>query len=228
MRGMAGEPQPRSGFGARLAQYRLAFTNTKQADPRLVPLLVGAVVVGFLVGFGLGLLLGSWITAVILGIPLAILGGLVVFGWRTQRAALLAIEGRPGAAAAVLQSMRGRWRLTPAVAATRKQDFVHRVVGRPGVILVGEGSPARVASLLKQEKRRIGRVVGDTPVHEVSVGDREDQVPLQRLQAHLTRLPRAVKPGEIGDLDRKLNSLRDQDLPMPKGPIGNVRRPKRR
>lgn len=219
---------PPTGFRARLAQYPVAFRNTKAVDPRLVAWLVGAVVVGLVLGLVIGYLLGSWVTAVAVGVPLALLAGLAVFGWRAQRAALLSIEGRPGAAAAVLQAMRGRWLVTPAVAATRKQDFVHRVVGRPGVVLVGEGSPARVASLLKQEKRRIARAAGDVPIHEVSVGNGPDQVPLQRLQAHLARLPRALKGQQIGDLDTRLSALRDQELPLPKGPIGNIRRPKRR
>lgn len=226
MRRMAAEPP--TGFRARLAQYPVAFRNTRQADPQVVWWLLGAVVGGLLLGGAIGLLLGSWVTAVAIGLPLALLAGLAVFGWRSQRAALLSIEGRPGAAAAVLQSMRGRWAVTPAVAATRKQDFVHRVVGKPGVVLVGEGSPARVASLLKQEKRRVARAAGDVPVHEVSVGNGPDQVPLQRLQAHLTRLPRAIKGQQIGDLDTRLSALRDQELPLPKGPIGNIRRPKRR
>jgi hypothetical protein len=36
--------------------------------------------------------------------------------------------------------MRGDWRVTPAVGFTREQDLVHRVLGKPGVILVAEGA----------------------------------------------------------------------------------------
>jgi hypothetical protein len=38
----------------------------------------------------------------------------------------------------VLQTVRGNWRVTPMVGFTREQDLVHRVLGLPGVILVGE------------------------------------------------------------------------------------------
>jgi hypothetical protein len=138
-------------------------------------------------------------------------------------AAIGAIDGKPGAAAAVLQTARG-WRVTPAVAFTRKQDFVHRAVGRPGVVLVGEGAPARVSSLLKQEHRRIARIVGNTPVHEVSVGNGEGQIPLRNLQAHITRLPRTLKQGDVSGLDTKLKALSDNDLPMPKGPMPRMKR----
>ena len=212
------EPSSRPVILQRMSQLRLAFVQTKAIDPKLVPTLLIACLSVLAVCVGLGVwqrhpVLGSFV-----GVMLAILVGLFIFGRRTSVAALGAIEGKPGAAAAVLQSSRG-WRVTPAVAFTRKQDFVHRAVGRSGVVLVGEGAPARVSSLLKQEHRRIGRVVGETPVHEVSVGNAPGQIPLKGLQAHLARLPRAIKPGEVSSLDTKLRALSDNDLPMPKGPM---------
>ena len=45
-------------------------------------------------------------------------------------------------------------------------------------MLVGEGAPHRVAALLAQEKKRVARVVGDTPIYDVIVGDGEGEVPL--------------------------------------------------
>lgn len=214
---------PRPQALQRLSQLRLAFVQTKAIDPKLVPLLA-AVCLGILaVGVLIGVLTGHPIIGPVFGVLFAVMAGLVIFGRRTSVAALGQIEGKPGAAAAVLQSARG-WRVTPAVAFSRKQDFVHRAVGRPGVILVGEGAPARVASLLKQEQRRITRVVGDTPVHEVSVGNGAGQVPLKNLQAHITRLPRKLKPAEVSSLNTKLNALADNELPMPKGPMPRMKR----
>ena len=219
MRGMSS----RSQVLQRLAQLRLAFVQTKAVDPKLVPLLL-AVCLGVLaVCVLVGVLTGHPVLGTVFGVVFALLAGLLIFGRRTSVAALGAIEGKPGAAAAVLQSSRG-WRVTPAVAFSRKQDFVHRAVGRPGVVLVGEGAPARVASLLKQEQRRITRVVGDTPVHEISVGNGDGQVPLRNLQAHITRLPRRLKPAEVSSLNTKLNALADNDLPMPKGPMPRMKR----
>ncbi len=208
-----------SGFGQRLSQLRQAFAQTRAADNKLVGYMVAAAAGTFSVISGLGVVLDQPIAGPLLGLLLAAMAAMIVLGLRAQRAALGAIEGQPGAAAAVLQSMRGRWKVTPAVGVTRKQDFVHRVVGRPGVVLVGEGASARVTSLLKQEKRRVARTVGDTPVHEVSVGDREGQVPLRQLQNHMAKLPRALKAGDVDTLDRKLRALGHSDLPMPKGPM---------
>ncbi len=213
-----------SAAAQRVSQLRLAFNQTRQVDPRLVPLLAGAALVGFGLCLLVGVLTGYPLWGGLFGLLVAALACLFVFGQRTSKAALGAIEGQPGAAAAVLQSMRGTWRVTPAVAFTRKQDFVHRAVGRPGVVVVGEGSRARVTELLRQERRRIGRVVGDTPVHEVHIGDGDGQVPLRSLSNHLARLPRALKGPAIDALDNRLKSLGGTNVPLPKGPMPRSRR----
>ena len=88
--------------------------------------------------------------------------------------------------------MRGQWRVTPGVAGTTHLDAVHRVIGRPGVILVAEGAPHRVKSLLAQEKKRTARVVGTTPIYDIVVGNEEGQIPLGKLQRHLMKLPRNI------------------------------------
>lgn len=209
---------------ARVRQLGQAFSNTREVDPRLVPLVVAIPVGVLVVAVGLGVWLGRPGLASVLGVLLAAVSALAVFGRRASKAMFTSIEGQPGAAAAVLQTMRGKWRVTPAVAFTRKLAFVHRVVGKPGVVLVGEGAPARVRSLLRQEARKAQRVIGDTPVHEISVGDGEGQVPLDKLQAHLTKLRRSVKPREIDDLHNRLRALGDRDVPLPKGPMPRGKR----
>lgn len=213
-----------AAFTTRLRQIGQVFTKTREIDPRLLPLMVGLPLAVLGVAVVLGVLLGRPVLAVLLGVPLALLVAIGVFGRRASKAMFSAIEGQPGAAAAVLQNLRGPWRVTPAVAATRKLAFVHRAVGRPGVVLVGEGSPARVRSLLRQEARKVQRVVGDTPVHEISVGDGDDQVPLPKLQAHLTKLRRSVRTRDIEDLHNRLKALGDRDMPIPKGPLPRGKR----
>src|SRR5919206_254689 len=98
-------------------------------------------------------------------------------------------EGQTGAAAWALENLRGKWRVTPGVAATGHLDAVHRVIGRPGVIFVGEGSAARVKPLLAQEKKRTARLVGDVPIYDIVVGNGEGEVALAKLERHLTKLP---------------------------------------
>lgn len=214
-------------FTTRLRQLGQAFSSTREVDKRLVPLMVGIPVALLAASVALGVFVG-WpfgpVGATIFGVLLALVVALAIFGRRASKAMLGSIEGQPGAAAAVLQTMRGKWRVTPAVAVTRKQAFVHRVIGRPGVVLVGEGAPARVRSLLRQESRKAARVVGDTPVHEVSVGDGEGQVPLDKLQAHLAKLKRTVRSKDIPELDQRLRALGDRDVPLPKGPLPRGKR----
>lgn len=217
---------PRPGLRTRVSQLQLAFASTRRTDPRLVPYMAGAAAIALVLCVAIGALAGQVWLGVLFGVLLAVGAALLVFGQRASAAAIGSIEGQPGAAAAVLQSQRRGWQVTPAVAFTRKQDFVHRAVGRPGVVLVGEGAPARVTSLLKQEKRRVARVVGETPVHEVAIGSGEGQVSLRDLQLHLTRLPKALKPADVTALATRLDALGTSEPPLPKGPM--PRAPRRR
>jgi hypothetical protein len=209
----------RERLGERIAQFRLAFTQTRAVDDRLVVYMALAALLGLLVP----LLLLTWLSApivgVVSGLATAAAAAIAVLGVRGQRAAIARIEG-------VLQQLRGAWKVTPAVAFSGKQDLVHRVIGRPGVILVGEGRRARVRALLKQEARKTSRVAGDVPVHEVNVGNGEGQVALSALRVHVMKLPRSIKTKEIGPLERRLQAIGGADLPIPKGPMPNVRRPR--
>jgi hypothetical protein len=77
--------------------------------------------------------------------------------------------------------MRGQWFVTPAVAVNAKQDMVHRVVGRCGVVLVGEGAPQRVKGLLAKERKRLSRSSATSP-SPPSWSVTRGQVPLRKLQ----------------------------------------------
>ncbi|HWH28572.1 MAG TPA: DUF4191 family protein, partial [Mycobacteriales bacterium] len=124
---------------------------------------------------------------------------------------------------AILNSMRGDWRVTPAVGINREQELVHRVVGRPGIVLVAEPGPSGVhrgtKNLIGNEKRRLTRVVGDTPVYEVLVGDADGQVPLRGLEKHFAKLPKNLKGKRVNELDAMLKALPSNPLPIPKGPL---------
>lgn len=216
----------RERLGGRLRQIGLTFQQTRAADPRLVPYMLIAALAGLAIPLLLLTFLGAPIVGVISGLATAAAAAMLVLGIRGQRAAIARIEGQPGAALAVIQSLRGAWKVTPAVAFSGKQDLVHRVIGRPGVVLIGEGRRARVKALLRQEARKTARISGDVPVHEINVGTADGQVELARLRVHLMKLPRAVKTKEIGALERRLAALGGSDLPIPKGPLPNIKRPR--
>ena len=85
---------------------------------------------------------------------------------------------------------------------------------------MAEGSPSRVRSLIGAEKRALARVVGETPVYDVVVGDGEGQIALKNLEKHFLRLPRNIKPAQVNVLDARLKSLRgNSTMPIPKGPM---------
>ena len=202
----------------RIKQIRMAAGMVRKANTWALPI-VALIGVGILAVFVIvGLVSGLFFLLLPLGILSALMGAVIAFGRFTQSAQYATIEGQPGAAAAILQSMRGSWTVTPAVAANRNMDVVHRAVGKPGVVLVGEGSPSRLPSLLAAEKKRISRVAYDVPIYDMQVGDEEGQVPIRKLQRKVMRLPRNLKGQAVAELNFRLKAL-PANLQAPKGPL---------
>ena len=212
------EPAEKTG---RLKQIRSAYQLTKKSDPR-IGLLLAAIFLGVTAIFVLaGILVGPLLVWIPLGVALGLLATTIIFGRRVEKAAYSQIEGQAGAAASALQTLRRGWNVTPAVAVTKNADIVHRVVGRPGIVLVGEGQPSRVKNLLTAERKKHTRVAGGAPVIEIVAGQGEDEIDIRKLTKHVMKLPAALQPSEITDLLQRLKALdavRPQ-VPMPKGPV---------
>ncbi|WP_116026871.1 DUF4191 domain-containing protein [Thermomonospora umbrina] len=219
----ATETGKRSG---RLQQIRMIVGVLRQADPKALPIVIGAALGTLALFVAAGLVFGPPWLFIPLGVLFAALVGMIVFGQMAQRAQYKMIAGQPGAAAAVLKSMRGNWTVTEAVAGNRSLDMVHRVVGRPGVILVSEGPAGRVGPLLGAEKKRISRAAQQVPIYDLQVGEDEGQIPVGKLQRHLMKLPRNLNKAQVMELNDRLRAL-PQKMQMPKGPMPrNVRMPK--
>jgi len=223
----AAPAKPKLPRGARLKQIRTAFTVTRKNDPKLVPLVAAAFLGPFALFLIIGFVIGYPIYMGFLGFLVALVVTAFVFGRRVQATAYSQVEGQLGAAAAILQNMRGDWRVTPAVGFTREQDLVHRVVGRPGIVLVAEGAPQRSRSLVVNEKKKLARFIGDTPVYDVLVGDGEGQISLRALEKHFLKLPRNIKGKQVNDLDKRLKAIGGASLPIPKGPMPRGKVPRR-
>ena len=161
---------------------RQAFTHDPAERLRLVPYLILAfVVVAAVVYLLLLLITGSTWLPIVPAMLFGVIAAMFLFSRRAQSSAYRQAEGQPGAAAYVLGQMRGDWRKTDAVAGTAQLDAVHRVLGRPGVVLIGEGAPHRVKPLLAQEKKRVARLAGDAPIYDIVVGNGEGEIPLGKL-----------------------------------------------
>ncbi|MDQ1716850.1 MAG: hypothetical protein QOE89_803 [Pseudonocardiales bacterium] len=202
------------------SSMRQAFSMTRKNDNKLIPLLIMAFVLGAVLGF---LLLyvptGKIYFGIVPAIALGLVAALFIFSRRAQSSAYLQAEGQPGAAAYVLGQLRGDWHKTDAVAGTAQLDAVHRLLGRPGVVLIGEGAPHRVKPLLAQEKKRVARLAGDAPIYDVVVGKGEGEIPLGKLNVHIMKLPRNLSKEQVVALDRRLSALSVARTPIPQGPM---------
>lgn len=207
----------------RRTQLLQAFHMQRKEDKRLLPYMIGAFLAVVLASVLAGFLIGGFTKylMIVLGVVLGVLVAFIVFGRRTQKSIYRKAEGQAGAGAWVLDNMRGKWRVTKTVAVNGNFDAVHRVIGRPGVIFVGEGSPSRVKHLLAQEKKRTARLVGEVPIYDVIIGDGEGEVPLAKLERHLNKLPANISVAKMDSLESKLTALGTKQGPaaVPKGPL---------
>ncbi|GAB2460771.1 DUF4191 domain-containing protein [Jatrophihabitans fulvus] len=203
------------------SNLKQAFTLTRQQDPKFLPYLIGFTVVTAAVVYALGLIItDSVVVPIPIALLLAIFVGMLVFSRRAQRSMFAQAEGQAGAAGWMLQqNLRGDWRLTQAVAGTTHLDAIHRLVGRPGVVLVAEGAPHRLRGLIAQEKKRTARIVGDTPIYDVTVGSGEGEIPLSKLNRHLLKLPANLSKEQVNALEKRLQALGGAKSPLPQGPM---------
>ncbi|MER5769695.1 DUF4191 domain-containing protein [Streptomyces sp. NPDC001985] len=205
----------------RLKQIALTYKMTRKADPKIGLIIAGVGIVTFGAFLAIGFWVGYPIYLGILGFLLAFLAMAIIFGRRAEQAAFGQMEGQPGAAAAVLQNVGRGWSTTPAVAMNRNQDVVHRAVGRAGIVLVAEGNPNRLKTLLAAEKKKMARIVVDVPVHDIMVGTGEGQVPLKKVRTTMLKLPRVLNGAQVSVANDRLRAMGDlmSNMPMPKGPM---------
>jgi hypothetical protein len=218
------KPQEKASFGERLKQIGQVFSFTAKQDKWFVPLLAGAVLIPVALTVLLTVLFGVfWIPV---GILATLLCAVVVLNLRSNAAMMNAAEGQAGAAASLVENMRGDWRVRPAASSTTQFDMVHVVIGRPGVILLGEGQPQRVRGLLGQEKKRLSKVIGNAPLYDYVIGTEEGQLSIRKLRTTMMKLPRNLTGKDVNALDKRLGALMARPQ-MPKGAIPKSMRPSR-
>jgi hypothetical protein len=222
------QPEAKTG---RIAQIRQAYRAIHQLDPRLPWWMAGAAVLAAAVIIGIGAYFGGfWLWySVLMAIAAALLAAVVVMNRRGNTAMYRALEGQPGAAGATLTGLgkRGWYAGQEPVAiegarGTRPSDMadaamVFRALGRPGVVLIGEGPAPRVTKLLKQEEKKVARVAPGVPVHLWVVGEGEGQVPIKKVSSRLTRMRPVLTKEETSVVNKRLKSLGGMRPPIPKG-----------
>lgn len=208
----------------RLKQMWQVFQMTRRYDSTapwlmllafLAPVVLSLALAIWLSG-GNGFTIALWVVA---GALAGLLLAMIILGRRAERAAYSQIDGQPGAVGAVLRSgLRGGWvgNEMPVAVNGKTQDAVYRAVGRGGIVLIGEGDAFRTERMLKDEQRKVSRVLPNVPVRLLTVGHGDDSVELHRLAATLRKSKRVLTKPEVLAVSNRLNSLQNA-LPIPKG-----------
>ncbi|KMY22885.1 protein of unknown function [Actinobaculum suis] len=209
------KPQKRRFFSTLRDAYKVARRTYKY----LGWVLAASAIVGLAIGIVLAFVTKSWIAWILIGIMLALLLPMLILTRAVRNASYQQIEGMPGASSAVIDSLRGRWVKTeePVRVNARTQDFVFRLVGRPGVVLVAEGPINRARRLVENERRALRRVAPNAPVEVIYVGNGEGQVPLPKLERKIRRLKKKISNEEVSALAQRLEALKHDPLGIPKG-----------
>jgi hypothetical protein len=212
---------------SQLAVVKDAYKLVKKDSPFAVVWCLVVFVLVLTFGIIIGNNLGHPIYAGFITLPVAFLAAFFLFTRYANTAAFASIQGQLGAGASVLMSIKRGFVTTPAVNVNRDQDMVHRVSGKAGIILVGEGGFG-VKSLMQDEKRKMERFLSGVPVTEVIVGENSGQVSIKKLHKHLKKLPKKLNTAQLREVRARLRSVGGLNLPMPKGPMPtNVRMPRR-
>ena len=202
----------------RFQTFRDAYKVTKSVKPWIGIALILIFLLVLVVGISLGIIFGHPIYGGFVTIPLAALAAMFFFTRIAGSAAYSSIEGQIGAGASVIMAIRKGWTTTPAVAVNKQQDMVHRSVGRAGIVLTGEGGFA-VRQMIQDEKKKSERFAPGVPIIEVFVGDGDGQVPIRKLQKHVTKLPKKLSAHQMREVRARLKAVGGMSLPIPKGPM---------
>ncbi|MGP6172760.1 DUF4191 domain-containing protein [Corynebacterium sp. A21] len=205
-----------------------AFNIQRKQDKKLIPYMALAIVGLGALFFFIGLIFNGQWWMLPIGIAVGFMLAMFIFTRRLESSMYDRASEQAGSAGWAVENLRNspgvEWRSKTAVAATTQMDAVHRVVGVPGVVLVGEGEMHRLRPLLNQQKKRINRIAGGVPVYEIIVGEGEDRVQLRNLQRSLLKLPRNYKKNEVGPIAAKIEAMDNvgsgnMAAGLPKGPM---------
>lgn len=211
-------------------QVRDIFVDVQKQAPSTVWIILAIALGTTGVALGLGFWNGHPILYGIIGLVAAFPVATWFLGRRAERLAYARIEGEPGAVSAALGTIRRGWNIEPEPVAVdpRTRDMVFRLVGRPGVVLISEGSSQQVGRLLDSEARKVQRVIPNVPVVKIQSGRGESQIPLPKLVRHVQRLKSQLTKHQVGEISRRMRALQQSRLPIPKGIDPMKVRPDRR
>ena len=194
---------------------------TSEYDKSLIPLMIGTFVLVVAIVLVIGFIVKPWWMYLILGVMIGLMCAMLVLNWRAKGAMFKRYAGQAGSAEVALNLLGKGWIKNPAIAVDRHQNIVHRVVGPPGIVLIGEGQPGRVREMLATEAKRHEAIKYNVAVTTVVMGDAENQVPLNKLDKYIKKLPKNIKGARITEVMARLKALDGARprMPIPKGPM---------
>lgn len=207
-------------------QVRETYRITVESDPQSQWLILGSGLGAAVLVSLVGIFLPPWWLWLITGLMAGLVAALYMMLNRAKKATYKRYAGKPGSAEVAFGMLdKKKFDYTAGITATKQLDIVHRVVGPAGIVLIGEGSPARLKAVLASEARKHEQVAYGVPVSTVLMGDGEGQVPLEKLADHLKKTPKAIKPVQITEVKQRLRALDAvrPKLPMPKGPMPTMK-----
>jgi hypothetical protein len=194
---------------------------TTQHDPKANLYMGGALALTIVVFLVIGIFLKPWWLYLVFGVLFGVLAAMSVLTWRAKSATYKRYEGQKGSAEVAMSMLGKEWVKSPVITANRQLDIVHRVVGPAGIVLIGEGDPGRVRAMLATEAKKHEQVKYGVKVTSIVMGDRDNQVPLDKIADHIKKLPKVIKTAEITDISNRLKALDSMrpKIPLPKGPM---------
>lgn len=156
---------------------------------------------------------------VLLGVTFGFLIAMIVLGRRAEKAAYVSLDGRPGAVGAVLRvPLRRAFKGSEEPVAINPRSFtaVYRLVGAPGVVLIGEGNRTEAQHLLEAERKRVAKAANNVPIHAIWVTNDGKGTALKDVVKTMNKMKRTLSRGEIRIVHARLSALTNA-LPIPKG-----------
>jgi hypothetical protein len=205
----------------RIRQIVRAYQLTHEHDKPLPFLMLAALLLPVVAGVTIGILLDYPIYATLLSLGIGLILAMIVLVRRTKRGTYKRYAGQAGSAEVALSMLPKQWVSTPVVAANRQRDAVHRTLGPGGLVLIGEGEPGRLRPMLAGEVKKHERVAYGVKVTTFVLGDKEGQVPLDKLADRIRKLPKTLQANQVTDVKQRLRALdavRPQ-IPVPRGPM---------
>lgn len=191
------------------------YKTIKELDPQVNLWMLLAFVGVLAVGALIGLLLGHIWSSLLISLPIAVLAAMIVLSRRGERAAFSRMDGQRGATLGGLSAVKRGWYYDQepvAADATKPSEvnnaaMVFRALGRPGVVLFGEGPKHRVDKLFAKETKKVNRVAPGVPVHTYIVGTGEGELPARKIRITLTKLRPQLSKEEMSVVNKRLKSL---------------------